>query len=126
MHFDTIHFMASKIKILYNQYPPQFWLIAFGVLVSSTGSSIIWPFQLIYISEKLHNPITTVATLISIGSFTGLLISFIGGFVADRLGRKPIMFIAQAAHGIAYLLMSRADSYSAFLLPMAIMGAAMP
>ncbi|MBI5945593.1 MAG: MFS transporter [Chloroflexi bacterium] len=118
--------MTSKIKSLYNQYPPQFWLIAFGVLVSSIGSSIIWPFQIIYISEKLNNPITTVATLISIGSLTGLLISFVGGFVADRVGRKPIMFIAQAAHGIGYLFMSSADSYSAFLLPMIIMGASMP
>ncbi len=119
--------MLQTIKSLYNEYPPQFWLIAFGVLVSSIGSSIIWPFQIVYMSEKLKNdPVTTIATLISIGSLTGLFISFIGGFIADRLGRKPIMFIAQAAHGIAYILMSRANSYFAFLLPMTIMGAAMP
>jgi MFS family permease len=118
--------MLSKLKTIYNEYPKQFWLIAFGVLVSSAGSSIIWPFQLIFISRQLESPITTVASLISISTFTGLLVSFVGGFIADRLGRKPVMFIAQAAHGLAYILMGRADSYLAFLLPMTIMGAAMP
>lgn len=115
-----------KLKTIYNEYPSQFWLIAFGVLISSAGSSIIWPFQLIYISQKLARPITTVASLISISSFVGLLVSFVGGFIADRLGRKPVMLIAQAAHGLAYIVMSRASSYAGFLLPMTVMGACMP
>ncbi len=118
--------MFSRLKTIYIEYPSQFWLIAFGVLISSAGSSIIWPFQLIYISQKLDRPITTVASLISISTFVGLLVSFVGGFIADRLGRKPVMFIAQAAHGLAYILMSRASSYIGFLLPMTVMGACMP
>jgi MFS family permease len=46
-----------------------------------------------------------VATLISISSAVGLLASFFGGAIADRFGRKPIMFGAMFAHGLAYLLM---------------------
>jgi MFS family permease len=118
--------MLTRLRNTFNTFPRQFWLVAFGVLLSSSGSSLIWPFQLIYISEKLNAPLATAATLISISSFIGMLVSFLGGSIADRFGRKPIMVLAQAAHASAYLLMSRANGYLSFLLPVAIMGAAMP
>lgn len=118
--------LFDRLKSTYHEYPRQFWLIAFGLLFSSAGSSMIWPFQLIYISKTLTLPISSVATLISISSFTGLAVSFIGGAIADRFGRKLIMFLAQAAHGLAYILMSHAGTYAGFVLPMTIMGAAMP
>jgi MFS family permease len=118
--------MLTRLRDTYNEYPRQFWLVSFGVLLSSAGSSLIWPFQLIYISRTLTLPISSVATLISISSATGLAASFFGGAIADRFGRKMIMFGAQAAHGLAYLLMSQAHTYLGFVIPMTIMGAAMP
>lgn len=87
---------------------------------------MIWPFQLIYISKKLDLPISSVATLISFSSIAGLAASLVAGAIADRFGRKVIMFSAQAANGIAYILMSQANSYMGFVLPMTLLGAAMP
>lgn len=116
----------SKLRNTYHDYPRQFWLVAAGVLLSSAGSSLIWPFQLIYISKTLTLPISSVATLISISSLTGLLASFVGGAIADRFGRKLIMFIAQVSHGLAYIMMSQANTYVGFIIPMTIMGIAMP
>jgi MFS family permease len=55
-----------------------------------------------------------------------MFVSFLGGSIADRFGRKPVMFAAIFAHGLAYLLMSRATTYVGLLIPMTIMGAAMP
>lgn len=114
------------MRLLYHEYPRQFWLVAFGILFSSAGSSMIWPFQLIYISKKLALPISSVATLISFSSIAGLAASLVAGAIADRFGRKVIMFSAQAANGIAYILMSQAHSYMGFVLPMTLLGAAMP
>lgn len=107
-------------------YPRQFWLIVCGVMFSSIGSSIIWPFQLIYLSSRLNQPLAAAATLISISSAIGMLVSFLGGSLADRFGRKPLMVLALVAHGTGFWLMSRSGSYVEFLLPMSIMGAAMP
>ena len=118
--------LLKRFKSTYHEYPRQFWLVAFGVLLSSAGSSLIWPFQLIYISRTLTLPISEVATLISISAATGLAASFLGGAIADRFGRKLIMFMAQAAHGLAYILMSHASTYIGFVIPMTIMGVAMP
>jgi MFS family permease len=118
--------MFTRFRNTFNSFPRQFWLVAFGVLISSIGSSLIWPFQLIYASKILQQPIVTVASLISISSFVGMAVSFLGGSIADRFGRKPVMFAAILAHGLAYLLMSRATTYVGFLIPMTLMGAAMP
>lgn len=121
-----MHIFFSKLKNIFHQYPRQYWLIAAGVLISSAGSSLIWPFQLIYISKTLALPISSVATLISISSLTGLGASFIGGAIADRLGRKIVMVSSQAVNGLAYILMSHAHTYPGFVLPMTLMGLSMP
>lgn len=123
---DYLTSMFNRLRTTFSIFPSQFWLVAFGVLISSSGSGLIWPFQLIYVSAVLEKPIVTVASLISISSATGLLVSILGGAIADRFGRKPIMVVAQAAHAVAYLVMSQATTYIGFLIPMAIMGASMP
>ena len=86
---------------------------------------MIWPFQFIYISRVLGVQLSAVATLITLSAGTGLVVSFIGGSIADHLGRKPVMFAAQTAHGLAYILMSLAATRIGFLIPMTIMSTAM-
>jgi MFS family permease len=107
-------------------FPRQFWLIAGGVLVASAGSSLVWPFQFIYITRVLGLRLSAVATLITLSAGVGLLMSFAAGPIADRVGRKPVMVMAQAAQGLAWLLMARAHSYLGFLLPLTLLSASLP
>jgi len=118
--------MKQKILTIWNTYPRQFWIITFGVLISSSGASIIWPFQLIYISQILDKPISTIATLVSISSLFALIASPLGGTIADLAGRKRLMISAQVIHGISFLILSQAHSYFWFFVPMALIGVAMP
>lgn len=118
--------MKLKILTIWNTYPQQFWIITFGVLISSIGASIIWPFQLIYISQILDKPISTIATLVSISSIFALISSPLGGTIADLAGRKRVMISAQVIHGISFLIFSQANSYFWFFVPMALIGMAMP
>jgi MFS family permease len=118
--------MVNRIRNTLTEYPSQFWLMASGLLISSAGSSLIWPFLMIYVSEKLSLSLSIVSTLIAINAGTGLLTSFIAGTVADRLGRKPVMVFSLAVTGLGYLFMSQAHSYLEFAILMFIMGAANP
>lgn len=118
-----LHFPSPSLP---GAYPSQYWLVAFGVLISSIGSSMIWPFQLIYVSNTLNQPLSGIATLITISSLIGMLVSLAGGSIADKLGRRPIMIGALIVHGLGFILMSTAESYIGFLIPMTLMGAAMP
>lgn len=118
--------MISKFKFLFNQYPRQFWLMVTGIVISTAGGSMIWPFLLIYASGKLNLPLSTVATLISINAGTGLFSSFLAGTLADKIGRKAVMVFSLALNGIAYLFLMRAETYPQFVTLMIFIGLSNP
>jgi len=118
--------MLGKLKNLYNEYPRQFWLMITGIVISTAGGSMIWPFMLIYASGKLHLPLSTVATLISINAGTGLLASLLAGALADKVGRKVVMVFSLAMNGIAYFFLMRAETYQHFVILMILIGLSNP
>ena len=87
---------------------------------------MIWPFLMIYVSEKLLLSLSTVSTLITINAVMGLFASFIAGAVSDKLGRKLVMIVSLAVNGIGYLFMSQAHTYLGFAILMIFMGASNP
>jgi MFS family permease len=118
--------MLQKFNRLYREYPPQYWLMITGVVISTAGGSMIWPFLLIYASGKLNLPLSTVAALISINAGTGLISSFIGGSLADRVGRKVVMNFSLTVNGLAYFLLLRAETYPQFVALMIMIGLSNP
>jgi MFS family permease len=118
--------MINRLRQTIAEYPSQFWLMVVGLFISSAGASMIWPFLMIYVSEKLSLSLSTVSTLITINAITGLFASLIAGAVSDRLGRKPVMIISLVVNGIGYLFMSQAHTYLGFALVMFVMGISNP
>ncbi len=118
--------MLSKINSLYHQYPRQYWLMITGIVISTAGGSMIWPFLLIYAGEKLQLPLSTIATLITINAGTGLLASFLAGWVADKIGRKVVMVFSLLTNGLAYFFLMSAGSYQEFALLMVAIGLSNP
>lgn len=107
-------------------FPRQFWLMFLGMLISTIGASMIWPFLMIYVSERLNLPLTFTAMLLTLNSVMGLISSFIAGPIIDRLGRKWVMVISLLINGFGFLLMSQAHSLLAFAVLMAVQGAVNP
>jgi MFS family permease len=118
--------MIARIRHTRSEYPSQFWLMAFGMLIGTMGSSMIWPFLMIYVSEKLNVGLAVVTSLMTINAAMNLLFSFIAGPVADKLGRKWVMVISLAGNGLCYILMSAATSLPQFAVLMGLRGAFMP
>jgi len=118
--------MIYQLRATYSKYPSQFWLMFMGMLISSTGVSMIWPFLLIYVSKRLGTPLTTTASLMTINAFMGLIASFGAGWIIDRMGRKWVMAGGLAVYGLAYLFMSHAQTFGQFAALMTITGLANP
>jgi MFS family permease len=97
-----------------------------GLVISTAGGSMIWPFMLIYASSKLDMPLSTVAMLISINAGTGLFASFLAGSLSDRIGRKAVMVFSLIVNGIAYYLLMHAETYPHFVVLMALLGLSNP
>ena len=118
--------MINKINTNFKVFPRQYWLMFFGMIISSIGGSMIWPFLMIYSSEKLGLPLAQITMLMSINAFVGFLSAFIAGPLIDRFGRKWLMVISLSLNGFAYLLLSQAETYPIFALLMGLSGAVNP
>ncbi len=116
----------NRLRNLASRYPQQFWLMFCGMFISTVGASMIWPFLMLYVSEKLQAPLTTVAALATLNATVGVISSFIGGPITDKVGRRGVMVFSLIANGSAYAVMSQANSLPAFAILMSITGAVNP
>lgn len=114
--------MHKKHLGFLNIYPFQFRLMFWGMLISTIGSSMIWPFMMIYIKARLGLPLTTIASLFTVSAAAALITAFIAGPITDRFGRKWVLVISLAGNGLVYLLMSQANSLPVFIILMAFSG----
>ena len=108
------------------RFPRQFWLMFWGLLLSTSGASMIWPYLLIYINGKLDLPLTTVSTLITINAVSGLISTFVAGAIADRFGRKGVMVLSLFADSALFIWMVYASDYATFAVLMALRGFSTP
>jgi MFS family permease len=87
---------------------------------------MVWPFLTIYVRQLLQVPLTTVTLLFTFNSVAGLVaMSFVGPAV-DRFGRKRAMVLGLAANCLVLLSMSRAHTWAAWAVLMALWGALGP
>ncbi len=121
---ETILFQG--LHQLRTRYPDQFWLLFVGNLVSTIGLSMIWPFMMIYASERLRLPLTAVAGLLTVNSAFTLVGTFVAGTLADRVGRRGVMIVGMALHGTVYVFFSYAQALWMFALLMALSGLVAP
>ena len=116
----------TRLKSIQKEYPGQFWLLFVGMLISTIGSSMIWPFLMLYVSKKLQLPLTQTASLMTMNAAMGLIFSFIAGPITDRLGRKWVMVVSLLGNGLMYFFMSHASTFAQFALVQCLMGALNP
>ena len=118
--------MLKRIDHIRQEYPFQFWLLFAGMFISVLGMSMIWPFLMIYVKNKLGLPMGQVASLMTVNAIFALVFSFIAGPIIDRVGRKWTMVFSLLASGVGYLLFNNAETLLAFALIMALRGAVNP
>ncbi len=111
-----------NIKTLFRRYPFQFWLMFLGLIVSSTGTTMVWPFLTIYASEKLLMPMAAITSLMTFNSVSGFASNVVAGSLVDRFGRKSIMVIGLFGMALVYLLYIFVGEYWQFALLMLLSG----
>ena len=83
---------------------------------------MIWPFLMIYVSEKLDQPLATAASLLTINSIVSLGAAFVAGPITDRVGRKWVLVISLLGNGVVYLLLGQATTFGEFAILMVFWG----
>lgn len=113
---------TSKTTPASAPFSTQFWLMFAGLVISSTGTTMIWPFLTIYTSERLGLPMAAVTSLMSFNAIAGLVSSILAGALVDRFGRKWIMTIGLFGAAAVYLVYAPANQYWHFAVLMSFAG----
>jgi MFS family permease len=115
-----------RVTAIFRRYPFQFWLMFFGLIISSTGTTMVWPFLTIYASDKLLLPMAAVTSLMTFNSVSGFVSSVIAGSLVDRFGRKGMMVVGLFGMALVYLGYIFAQEYWQFALLMFLSGSFNP
>jgi hypothetical protein len=100
----------------YADIPGQFWLMFVGMMLATIGTTMIWPFLMIYASETLSLPLVAVTSLMTINAATGLVSSILAGPGHRPVGPQRRDGCRLDGQRFVLFFLSRADTYAAFAL----------
>jgi MFS family permease len=118
--------MLDRLQHYYRSYPRQYWILLGGMFLSKAGTSFIWPYLTLYLTDKLQQPLSTVTLVLLIDSLTSILSTFLAGSLADRFGRKGVMVFSLFTFGLVYILITQAQTIEMFAVLMGLRGLVMP
>ncbi|USG67302.1 MFS transporter [Brevibacillus ruminantium] len=106
--------MPKNLTHLFSRYPVILWVRLFGEWLSEMSRSMITPFLILYLHEKIGGSVPLVMLVIGLQPASDILFTLIAGGVTDRYGRKPVMLIALIIQALSMLGMALAGSLFAF------------
>jgi MFS family permease len=101
--------MLSRLKKLYAEFPPLFWIIVVTLFIDSIGSTLLFPFFALYITQKFGVGMTQAGILLGMSSLFGLIGSVIGGALTDKFGRRRLILFGLVFSALSSLLFGLAS-----------------
>ncbi|MDP5276391.1 MDR family MFS transporter [Chengkuizengella axinellae] len=102
-----------KIK---KRYDAPIWVRLFGELLTSTTGSMLAPFLVIYLHQKLDGSVLLPMLIIGLQPLSEIFVTLLGGRLTDRFGRKSITLIALFLQASAMAGFIFADSIVLFVI----------
>lgn len=102
--------MLNNIKKMYNRFPSLFWVVAFTLFIDSIGSTLLFPFLALYITQKFGVGMTQAGILIGMSSLAGIIGSTIGGALTDRFGRRRLILFGLIFSAVSSLSFGLANN----------------
>jgi MFS family permease len=83
-------------------------VLAAGDLVANFGFALVFPFLTIYLVGSLGATAAEAGLVTALYSVCSIVSGAVGGWLADRVGRRRVMIVSVATTGIVIALMGRA------------------
>ena len=106
--------MKKKKKIFYG-----WWIVLSGALMNGLGGSLHWQgFTVLFLPISQTFGITSAQTslLFALARAENGLLGPITGWLMDKFGPRPLAIFGTAMAGIGYVMLSRVENYTQFLL----------
>src|SRR5512136_764968 len=95
----------NRLRIIYDDYPRQFWVLVLGTFIDRVGGALLWPFFTLYITSKFGLGMTQVGMLFGVFSIASIVGSTLGGALTDYWGRKALLIFGLVASATSSLVM---------------------
>lgn len=109
--------MTNKLTTYMRRYDAGVWIRVLGTALSTITGFMIRPFLVLYLFDKLEGSVMLPMLIVALQPLFGMLVSWTGGGLSDRYGRKPIMFAAlmlQMASMLGYVFSNEVWHYALF------------
>ena len=114
--------MLSRLKKIYAEFPPLFWIIIVTLFIDSIGSTLLFPFFALYITQKFGVGMTEAGVLLGMSSLFGLIGSVIGGALTDKFGRRQLILFGLVFSALSSLLFGLASDVKVLYILVVLVG----
>jgi len=103
--------------------PAAFWWLWAGTLVNRAGAFVL-PFLAFYLTDELDLTPAFVGLVLGTFGFGSIIASLLGGVLADRFGRRPVLLGAQLATTATLIALGFTTTPAAVLVLVGLLGLA--
>jgi MFS family permease len=94
-----------KYTAAYKGLPKMAWLLSLIILINRSGSVVLF-FLVLYLTSQLDYTVTEAGRMISVYGLGSLVGSYLGGWLADRIGVVRVMIFSLILSAIGYIILS--------------------
>ena len=92
----------SRLSPYGRELPAEFWFLWLGTVINRLGGFAV-PFLMLYLTAKRQMDPATAALFVSVLGAGSFVAQLVGGEVADRFGRRPVLLFSLFAAPVAML-----------------------
>ena len=96
--------VISAYREAYGGLPQATWLVAAVALVNRSGTMVL-PFLTLYLTEKRGYETATAGLFVMVYGIGGLLGTYLGGWLTDRLGPIRVQTASLLAAAVQFFLL---------------------
>lgn len=111
----------NRLSLQLNRNAVVWWMQS-ATGVTQTTQFMVMPFMALYMSSHTHAAPSVVGLAVGTISLTSTVLSFLGGSLADRFGRKWVMALAMLVSTLAMLQFAAASSVWSFFVVSVLTG----
>jgi MFS family permease len=113
---------AHAFRELRRDFSGVVFVLATGDLVASFGFSLIFPFLTIYLVQAFRATAFEAGLVIAGYSVCSIVSGAAGGWLADRVGRRPVMIVSVGITGMVVVLMGQAADLAQIAILTLVLG----
>ncbi|MGD3110812.1 MFS transporter [Streptomyces sp. YGL11-2] len=113
--------LRAFVRVRAGGLPRAFWVLWGGSLVNRLGA-MVNPFLSLYLTGIRHVPIATTGIVLAVGGVGSVISQPLGGFLADRFGRRAALTGGMLANGATLLVLGHARSLTVLVAACFVLG----